>query len=247
MAPHDTVTVVAKPGPFTLDPRHAAVMVVDMQNDFGSPGGMFDRAGIDIAQIRAAIAPTRRIIEAARRAGIPIVYLKMAFRPDLSDLGPDHGTTHQRHLLLGVGEPVLAPDGTRSRVLVRDTWNTDIVDELVPVQGDYLIYKHRFSGFFQTDLEERLRSLEVRDIIFTGCTTSICVESTLRDAMFRDFRCLLLEDCTAEPIGEAAARTNHEASLLAVETLLGWVATSSALLQELTAVGPAELRHAATL
>lgn len=131
-------------------------MVVDMQNDSGSQGGMFDRAGVGIAQIRAAIAPTRRTVEAARQAGIPIVYLKMAFRPDLSDLGPDHGTTHQRHLLRGVGEPVLAPDGTSSRVLVlvRDTWNTDIVDELVPVP----------------------------------------VESTLRDAIFRDFRCLLLED-----------------------------------------------------
>lgn len=99
MAPHDTVTVVAKPWPFEPDPRHAAVMVVDMQNDSVSQGGMFARAGVRVAQIRAAIAPTRRIVEAARQAGVPIVYLKMAFRPDLSDLGPDHGTTHQRHLL----------------------------------------------------------------------------------------------------------------------------------------------------
>lgn len=244
MAIQNPVTVAARPGPFGLDLKHAAVVVIDMQNDFGSPGGMFDRAGVDITQIRATIAPTRHVIDTARQAEMPIVYLKMAFRPDLSDLGPEHAATHQRHLLMGVGESVAAPDGTRSRVLVRDTWNTDIVEELVPLPGDYMIYKHRFSGFYHTDLEELLRSLEVRDIVFTGCTTSICVESTLRDAMFRDFRCLLLEDCTAEPIGGATARTNHEASLLAIETLLGWVTTSGALLQELTAVRSAELRHA---
>jgi ureidoacrylate peracid hydrolase len=247
MARQDTVTVEARPGPFGLDPSHAAVIVVDMQNDFGSAGGMFDRAGIDITPIRAAVAPIVRVLDAARQAGIPIVYLKMGFRPDLSDLGPDHATNRQRHLFMGVGEPVGAPDGTPSRVLVRDTWNTDIVDELAPAPGDHVIYKHRFSGFFQTGLEELLRSQAVRDIIFTGCTTSICVESTLRDAMFRDFRCLLLEDCTAEPIGAAAGRTNHEASLLVIETLFGWVATSTALLGELTAAAPADLRNAANV
>jgi ureidoacrylate peracid hydrolase len=247
MASQDMVRIEARPEPFGLDLSHAVVIVVDMQNDFGSAGGMFHRAGIDIAPIRAAVAPIVRVVDAARRAGIPIVYLKMGFRPDLSDLGPDHATNRQRHLFMGVGEPVEAPDGTRSRVLVRDTWNTNIVDELAPAPGDYVIYKHRFSGFFETGLEGLLRSQAVRDIIFTGCTTSICVESTLRDAMFRDFRCLLLEDCTAEPIGAAADRTNHQASLLAIETLFGWVASSTALLHELKAAAPAARRHSTTV
>lgn len=247
MALQGTVTVEARPGPFDLDVAHAAVIVVDMQNDFGSAGGMFDRAGIDIAPIRAAVEPTARVVEAARRAGIPIVYLKMAFRADLSDLGPDDAVNHQRHLFMGVGEPIEAPDGTRSRVLVRDTWSTEIIDELAPAPGDHVVYKHRFSGFFQTDLEELLRDLAVGDIVFTGCTTSVCVESTLRDAMFRDFRCLLLEDCTAEPIGAATDRTNHQASLLVVETLFGWVATSAALLDELGRVEPTEPRRAANV
>lgn len=247
MEPQDSVAVEARPGPFDLDLAHAAVVVVDMQNDFGAAGGMFDRAGIDIAPIRAAVAPTRRVVDAGRRAGIPIVYLKMGFRPDLSDLGPDEATNRQRHLFMGVGEAVDAPDGTRSRVLVRDTWNTDVVEELAPAPGDHVVYKHRFSGFFQTELEDLLRGLGVRDIVFTGCTTSICVESTLRDAMFRDFRCLLLEDCTAEPIGAAATRSNHDASLLVVETLFGWVATSTALLGALTRAVPAASRHTANV
>ena len=241
------MTVEARPGPFDLDLSHAAVIVVDMQNDFGSAGGVFERAGIDIAPIRAVVAPTARVLDAGRHAGIPIVYLKMGFRADFADLGPDEAPNRQRHLFMGVGEPVEAPDGTRSRVLVRDTWNTEIVDELAPRPGDHVVYKHRFSGFFHTELEDLIRSLGVRDIVFTGCTTSICVESTLRDAMFRDFRCLLLEDCTAEPIGAAAERTNHEASLLVVERLFGWVATSTALLKELTPAARADVRHAANI
>lgn len=247
MAGQQKVTVEARPGPFDLDLSHAAVIVVDMQNDFASAGGMFDRAGIDISPIRAAVAPTARVVAAGRRAGIPIVYLKMGFRPDLADLGPPKAANRQRHMFMGVGEAVPAPDGTRSRVLVRDTWNTEIVDELAPTPRDHVVYKHRFSGFFQTELEGLLRTLGVRDIVFTGCTTSICVESTLRDAMYRDFRCLLLEDCTAEPIGAATDRTNREASLLVVETLFGWVATSTALVGELTRAGPANLRHAANV
>ena len=244
MAVQDTVAVEARPGAFDLVVTHAAVIVVDMQNDFGAEGGMFARAGIDITPIRAAVAPTASVLDRARRAGMPIVFLKMGFRPDLSDLGPDHATNRQRHLFFGVGEPVDAPDGTSSRVLVRDTWNTEIVDELKRAPEDHIVYKHRFSGFFETELEEVIRGLGIRDLVFTGCTTSICVESTLRDAMFRDFRCLVLEDCTAEPIGAGAERTNHEASLLVIETLFGWVATSTALVDALTSHARADRRHA---
>ena len=84
------VVVDAKPEALAIVPAQSAVIVVDMQNDFGSEGGMFAMAGIDISGIRKAIAPTARVLAAARRAGISVVYLKMAFRPDLSDLGaPD--------------------------------------------------------------------------------------------------------------------------------------------------------------
>lgn len=183
--------------------------------------------------IRAAIAPTGRVLEAARRAGIPVVYLKMGFRPDLSDIGPEGAPNRDRHLFFGVGQPVDAPDGTKSRVLIRDTWNTEIVPELQPQSDDTVVYKHRFSGLFETELDSRLRSWGATDLIFVGCTTSVCVESTIRDAMFRDYRCLLLEDCTAEPIGEGSARSNHEASLLVIQTLFGWVATSGDLIDEL--------------
>jgi ureidoacrylate peracid hydrolase len=227
------ITVDAEPEPLTVDPGRTAVMVVDMQNDFGAEGGMFARAGIDLSGIRAAVAPTARVLATARRAGVKIVYLKMGFRPDLSDAGTPDGPNWLKHLPLRVGETVSAPDGTESRILIRDTWNTSILKELAPAPEDIVIYKHRYSGFYETELDAVLKNLGVRYLVFTGCTTSICVESTIRDAMFRDYCCLLLADCTAEPIGDGLPRSNHEASLLLVQMQFGWVSASS---QFLTAI-----------
>jgi ureidoacrylate peracid hydrolase len=229
------VTIEARPEPITIDTSTTAVIVVDMQNDFGSKGGMFERAGIDISGIQEAVPPTARVLESARKAGIKVVYLKMAYRPDLSDLGAPESVNRVRHLQLGVGQHVTAPDGAPSRVLVRDTWNSEIVDELKPHADDVVLYKTRFSGFYKTDLDERLRALGVKHLIVTGCTTSICVESTVRDAMFRDYLCILLTDCMSEPIGNGLARSNHEASLLSTEVLLGWISDSQQLVTSLHA------------
>jgi ureidoacrylate peracid hydrolase len=218
----------ARPSALTLDAAATAVVVIDMQNDFGSSGGMFDRAGIDISGIRRVVAPIANVLAMARKAGMHVVYLKMAFLPDLSDMGAADSVNRLRHLALGVGREVTAPDGRQSRILVRDTWNSDIVSELKPHAADTVIYKSRFSGFYKTKLDDRLRELGIRQLVVVGCTTSICVESTVRDAMFRDYHCVLLEDCMDEPIGHEFARSNHTASLLSVQTLLGWVSDSNA-------------------
>ena len=217
----------SRPESITLDLAKAALIVVDMQNDFGAEGGMFHRAGIDISMIRAAIAPTARALRAARTAGIRVVYLKMAFRPDMSDAGPLDSPNYARHLRMDVGKEVPAPDGRRSRILVRETWNTDILEELAPSTSDVVLYKHRFSGFFETELDSVLKRSGVKYLVVVGCTTSICVESTIRDAMFRDYSCVVLADCTGEPIGHDLPRSNHDASILSIQTLLGWVSTSA--------------------
>jgi ureidoacrylate peracid hydrolase len=212
-----TTRIDAKPEPIAIDTAETAVIVVDMQNDFGSKGGMFDRAGIDISMIQRAVAPTARVLAAARKAGIRIVYLKMAFQPDLSDMGLCDSPNWRDHQWMGVGTAVHATNGTESRILVRDTWNTDIVSDLKPEPADTLIYKHRFSGFYETNLDRKLKDMGARYLIFTGCTTSVCVESTIRDAMFRDYSPLLLADCTDEPVGYGLPRSNHEASLCSLK------------------------------
>jgi ureidoacrylate peracid hydrolase len=226
---HETTSfsIPARPAPVTIDPNRCAVIVVDMQNDFGSKGGMFERAGIDITPIMNAVAPTAKTLAAARQAGIPVIYLQMQHRSDLADMGAADSPHRQRHARLSVGETVTVPDGSESRILVNGSWGAAIVPALTPAANDFVVPKHRFSGFFETPLNTILQGLNAKHLIFTGCTTSICVESTIRDAMYRDYHCILLEDCTAEPIGSGNSRSNHDASLLNVEVLFGWVSDSN--------------------
>jgi ureidoacrylate peracid hydrolase len=191
------VSVATQQEEVQIEPNRTAVIVVDMQNDFGHPDGMFARAGVDISGIQAAAAPTAAVLAAARPAGVKVVYLKMAYRADLSDAG--------------------APGGPNR------------VEELTPEASDAVIYKHRFSGFYETGLHELLQGSNIKYLIFTGGTTSVCVESTVRDAFYRDYYCLLLEDCTAEPIGQ----TNHDASLHLLGRVFGWTCHSEDLLAAL--------------
>jgi ureidoacrylate peracid hydrolase len=228
------VTLDAQPEPILIDTTRTAVIVVDMQNDFAARGGMLDRLGIDISPIQHAVGPTANVLAAARREGIKIVYLKMGYRADLADLGTPESVNRLLHIRVGVGQTIRAPNGTESRVLIRDTWNTDIIPELAPQTDDIVIYKQRYSGFYQTDLHALLQQMGITYLIVTGCTTSVCVESTVRDAMFRDYVCVLLADCMGEPIGHDLPRSNHEASLLVMQTQFGQVSDSDTFIQTLS-------------
>ena len=228
------VMIEARPEAIAIDPGKTAVIVVDMQNDFGAKGGMFDRAGIDISGIRAVIPHVNDALTAARGASLPVIYLKMGFKPDLSDAGPPTGPNLLKHAPMHVGEAMVAPTGKPSRILIRDNWGTDIIPELRPAPQDLSLYKSRFSGFYRTELDEILKQRGIDTLIVTGCTTSICVESTVRDAMFRDYRCIVLEDCTAEPIAAKAPRSNHEASLLTMQILFAWISVSRKLANALS-------------
>jgi len=188
------VVIDARPGAVTIDTSTTAVIVVDMQNDFGSKGGMFERAGIDISGIQKAVAPTARVLDAARKAGVKVFYLKMAYQPDLSDLGEPDSVNRVRHLQLGVGQHVTAPDGRPSRVLVRDTWNSEIVDELKPHPSDYVLVKKRRNAFHATELDFHLRARGVDTLIVGGVATNLGVENTVRDGWDRDYNMVVVPD-----------------------------------------------------
>ena len=112
----------------------------------------------------------------------------MAYKPDLSDAGPSDSPFRLRSLkAFRIGTRVKSPTGAESSILIRDTWNTDILEALTPRAGDAVLYKHRYSGFYETELDAILKRMGVKYLVFTGCTTSICVESTIRDARFRDY------------------------------------------------------------
>ncbi len=236
--PGTFVEVAARPQTFRLATATTAIVVVDMQNDFASAGGMFDRAGIDITGIRAIVPQVQAVLAAAREAGVRIVYLKMGFSPDLTDAGYPSSPTWLKHLPLRAGDSMTSPDGEPSRILVRDCWNTDIVSELTPVDGDIVLYKTRYSGFYATELDTVLRGHGIEQLVVVGATTSVCVESTVRDAMFRDYHCLVVADATAEPIAADSPRSNHDASLLTLELLFASVAQSGDLIASLQLAAP---------
>src|SRR5437763_238067 len=161
------MVIEALPQPIETALSNTAVIVVDMQNDFAAKGGMFDQAGIPIAEIRKVINPISTVLKTARSAGLPIIYAKMAFRSDLSDLGTSGSPNRERHLLYGAGKPTCSPDGLESRILIRDTWNSDIIPELEPYGQDIIFYKHRYSAFYQTELDAILKQRGIRNLIFT--------------------------------------------------------------------------------
>jgi ureidoacrylate peracid hydrolase len=173
-----------------------------------------------------------------------VIYLKMEFRPDLSDAGAADAPNRLRSEPFGLGAAVQAPDGRESRILIRDTWNTEILSELAPEPGDIVVSKHRYSGSYQTDLDMILKTLGIKYLVVTGCATSVCVESTVRDAMFRDYTCLLLEDCLAKPIGAELSRSNHDATLLVLQLNFAWVSDSCMLLETLSGTSGADARTA---
>jgi ureidoacrylate peracid hydrolase len=227
-----TAVVDAKPDALTIDVSKTAVIVVDMQNDFGAKGGMFDRAGLDLSGIQAAVGPISQVIAGAREHGIPIIYVKEVLSSDLSDVGRENSPHGRMARRLAIGESVAAPDGQPSRIHIDDTWNTEILPELAPQAGDTIIKKRRWSAFYETELDDKLRALGVQYLIVIGCTTSVCVESTIRDGAFRDYACLLPADCTAQPPVRSPQST-HDASLVVIARHFGWVTTSHDLLRAL--------------
>ena len=231
--PTPAVRIEAAPAPVEINFHSTAFLVVDMQNDFVTEGGVLHRLGVDVSIFQRAVASTAKALIAARAAGIPVVYLKMGLGPDASDETGDEPFNRVKRLLGRAGAPVRLPEGVENRLLTRDTWDTDIVHDLAPWPEDQIIYHHHFSGFFETTLHDTLRQLGTTHLVVAGCTTSVGVESTIRDGMSLDYDCVLLGDCTAEPIGHGLPRSNHEATLLLVERLFGSVSNSEAFVKGL--------------
>ena len=163
-----------------LAAENKALIIVDMQNGFLKPGGFMAAAGLNIDQCIAAVEPNRRVIAACRDAKIPVIFTRYTLRPDYKDAG-----------LLGEIHPGLKESGA----MIVGTRDWEIADELRPMPGDVIVDKQRYSAFYNTNLEVVLRALDVTLLVITGVTTNICVELTVRDAFFRDFKITVLEDC----------------------------------------------------
>jgi len=177
------------------DPRHAALVVVDMQNDFCHPDGVMARRGEDVSHNLAIVPAIRSLLDAARAAGVLVVHVN-----------GEYG------LASGAPASLFGPDGGRVtlEICLPGSWGQRQLDELAPLPGEPLVRKHRLSAFVDTGLDLLLRSNGIRSLVVVGTATPACVESTVRDARFRDYTVIVPEDAVA---ARGRLRHLHEVAL----------------------------------
>jgi nicotinamidase-related amidase len=217
-------TVQAEPYEFEFDLKTTALLVIDMQRDFVDPGGFGEALGNDVSLLRAAIPPTERVLETARKLGMLVIHTREGHRPDLSDLPP--AKKARGRLDNGIGDP-----GPMGRILVRGEYGHDIVDSLQPRPGEPVVDKPGKGSFYATDLDAILKMRGITHLLVCGVTTEVCVHTTVREANDRGYECLLLGDCCA-----ATDPGNHAAALKMVTMqngVFGALSTSPALLEAL--------------
>ncbi|MEM2320473.1 MAG: cysteine hydrolase [Candidatus Bathyarchaeia archaeon] len=208
-----------EPEPISVDLSRSSVIVVDMQNVFLSPGGLFDLMSVNISKIRRIIKPVKGVLNYSRKHGLRIIYLRQAYSPDLSDSGGPESPNYWkvRSLVLLREKPSL-----KDKSSIRGTWGAEIIDEVKPLPGELVIDKQRYSGFVNTRLEDILKNLNIKYLFFVGIFLNVCVESTVRDAFFRDFWPIVIYDC-CEAIGPLYAK---KVSLWNISNIFGWTITS---------------------
>lgn len=208
-------TLTARPEAITFDPQQTALIVVDMQNAYATPGGYLDLAGFDVSTTRPVIANIQTAVTAARTAGMLIIWFQNGWDEQYVEAGgPGSPNFHKSNALKTMrNQPQL-----QGKLLAKGSWDYQLVDELVPQPGDIVLPKPRYSGFFNTPLDSILRSRGIRHLVFTGIATNVCVESTLRDGFF-----LGISAWCWKTQHTRQGRNLHKAALFNIETFFGWV------------------------
>ena len=205
----------AEPEPITFDPSKSALCVIDMQNYDIKPGGFFDLTGVDTEHGKRVIKPIQRALDYGRAASMPIIFTRMVMPADpLMRPGEDSpsywkGAAYHADLRDPAMERAVGIDGT---------WSGEIIEELTPQEGEYVIAKNLYSAFQRTDFDLILNRLGVRHLFLTGIGTPTCVEATARDAYFHEYFPVLLEDCCGGILPET-----HDQALFAIKRRYGWV------------------------
>jgi nicotinamidase-related amidase len=218
------IDIPADPFTYRLDPGRTALVVIDMQRDFIEPGGFGASLGNDVTLLAPAIAPTRALLDAWRDRGWLIVHTREAHCPDLSDCPPakrSRGEPARR-----IGDP-----GAMGRLLVAGEPGCDIIPELAPWPGEWVIDKPGKGAFYATRLHERLHERGITHLVFAGVTTEVCVQTSMREANDRGYECLLVEDATQSYFPQFKAAVLE--MITAQGAIVGWVCESGRLLQAL--------------
>lgn len=186
-------------------PDQSLLLVVDVQNDFCHDDGAFGRAGLEMLGIQAAVERLSLFIDAARRVGVPVVFVKTHH---------DHWTNTPRWLTRGIRA------GGRPEICATGSWGAEFF-RVKPEADECVVVKHRYSAFLNTRLPVVLSALGKQTLLVAGVSTNVCVETTVRDAFMRDFDVVLLEDCAGAP-----TKAEHESAVHNVRTYFGRVLDS---------------------
>ena len=218
--------IEAEPYELEFDPKTTALLIIDMQRDFVMPGGFGEALGNDVTPLQATIAPTKRVLEAARQKGMLVIHTREGHRPDLTDCPPTK-------LVRGRGKTRIGDPGPMGRILVRGEIGHDIVPELYPAPGEPVIDKPGKGAFYATDLELILRDRGIKTLIVCGVTTEVCVNTSVREANDRGYECVVLSDCVGSYFPEF-----QKAALAMIKAqggIFGWVSDSRRALAALGA------------
>jgi nicotinamidase-related amidase len=220
----DSLSVKAEPYEFAFQPARCALLIIDMQRDFLEPGGFGEMLGNDVTQLRRAIEPNQQLLAAWRAKGLLVIHTREGHRPDLADLPP-------AKKVRGRGAKTIGDSGPMGRILVRGEEGHDIIQELAPASGEPVIDKPGKGAFFATDLHAILQNRGITQLVVTGVTTEVCVNTTVREANDRGYDCLVLEDCVASYFPEFQ-RAGLE-MIKAQGGIFGWVGHSAQLIATL--------------
>ncbi len=192
------------------DPRYAALIVVDVQNDFVSPEGSAGKRGDDVGAAIAMIPNLTRLIDQARKVGLTIVYIRTT-HSEWTDTASWIYRTSQKSGLSTCRE---------------GTWGAEFYDGIAPLPSERVVIKHRYSAFINTDLNTVLKARGIQSILVCGVATNVCVETTARDGYMYDYYVTMIDDCSA-----AYDAKLHTGTLENIRRHFGLVASSHQIIE----------------
>ena len=210
----------AEPGPIELDWSVTALLIIDMQRDFMEPGGFGETLGNDVSQLARAVKPIAAVLDAARATGMLVVHTREGHLPDLSDAPP--AKVERGAPSLRIGDP-----GPMGRILIRGEAGHDIIPELYPLDSEIVIDKPGKGAFYATELGDVLQRYGIENLLVCGVTTEVCVNTTVREANDRGFRCIVAADACGSYFPHFHATALE--MVCAQGGIFGWVAEVAAI------------------
>lgn len=220
------INIIAEPEPISIEITKTAVVIIDMQRDFLEPGGFGESLGNDVSLLSAAIEPCKAVLAMARDTGMMVIHTREGHLPDLSD-------AHKAKVERGDPSVRIGQMGPMGRILIRGEPGQDIIPELYPEDGEYVIDKPGKGAFYSTGLQSILEKYAIENLIVCGVTTEVCVHTTVREANDRGYRCIVPGDCCASYLPEF-----HRVGLSMIKAqggIFGWVTDSQSILTAINA------------